>query len=50
MIRRVKGKFVLVSKSHPGKVLGVHGTRKEAEAQERAIQASKARRRRRGIR
>ena len=41
-IRRRGGKFVLVASS--GKVLGEHPTRKKAEAQEAAINISKAKR------
>jgi len=35
------GKFVLLSKKDPGKVLGTHATRAEAVKQEQAIEASK---------
>lgn len=40
VIRKSKGKWVLHSRK-TGKVLGTHATKEEAEAQERAIQASK---------
>ena len=43
MIRKSGDKFVLVSKS-TGKVLGRHNSRKAAQQQEKAIHASKARR------
>jgi uncharacterized protein len=39
-IEEREGKWVLISKS-TGKVLGTHATKEEAEAQERAVQASK---------
>lgn len=40
VIEHKGGKYVLLAKS-TGKVLGTHATREEAEAQERAVQASK---------
>lgn len=42
MIARFHRKWALVSRE--GKVLGLHDTKHEAEAQERAIRISKARR------
>ena len=44
MIRKRGNKFVLVSKT-TGRTLGTHATRAKAEAQERAIQANKKRKR-----
>lgn len=42
MIKKRGSKWVLISKT-TGKVLGTHGTKKEAEKQEAAINISKAR-------
>lgn len=42
MIKKRGSRWVLLSKSS-GRVLGTHGTKKDAEKQERAIQLSKAR-------
>ena len=47
MIRKVGNKWVLYQKSG-GKRLGTHSTKAGAERQERAIQASKARKKKRG--
>lgn len=40
-IKKKDGKYVLVSKDDPKRVLGTHDSKKDAEAQERAIQANK---------
>jgi len=42
MIKKVGSVYKLMSKTHPGRVLGTHASRKQALKQEVAISISKA--------